>query len=307
MSLTSRELTREPGARGVPVVVHRAHGDAQRFGRSSRLNPPKKRNSTTRLARGATAARTVKASPMATTSVDGSGAGGSKPSSDTRPASSRRLVALTCSRRVHQDASHDCRGGREEMLPILPMDGLLPSDEAQVRFEDELRGLPAVSGLLAGEDAPRQDAELRLEERRQLIERISVPAAPRLQQAGQLTTRFHPDSHAGSVSGSDTPSDSASRLFRRSRSSKCATAVRHETDLRMHPGGNEDEKCHDWDRNGLPALFVNPPAPAHSGSRVRLHPQFGSPRRIGDVREPTTVRRRRRAVAATEFSRQRAS
>jgi len=55
---------------------------------------------------------------------------------------------------------------------------------------DEVRRLPASGPALARQHSPRHLAELEVHERRQLLQRIRVAAAPGLEQVGQVALLF---------------------------------------------------------------------------------------------------------------------
>ena len=91
---------------------------------------------------------------------------------------------------IDEDPAHDLRRDTEEMRAILPID-LTLVDEPDVHLMDESRGLQGVIGPFVPELAHRHAAELRIDERQQLIERSPVAATPIAEQRGDVARRDH--------------------------------------------------------------------------------------------------------------------
>ena len=78
---------------------------------------------------------------------------------------------------LDQNTAHQLRGYREEMGPILPLHPLV-IHQADIGFIDQRGRLEAVVGALTSHVAVRQPAELRIDDRRQLVEGELVSVAP---------------------------------------------------------------------------------------------------------------------------------
>jgi hypothetical protein len=65
---------------------------------------------------------------------------------------------------------------------------LLAVNQPDEDFVDQRRGLQRVAGTLAIHLPPREPAQLVLHERYQLVEGLSITAAPGLQQCGRVGT-----------------------------------------------------------------------------------------------------------------------
>ena len=91
---------------------------------------------------------------------------------------------------VDEDPAHDLRGHAEEVRPILPVD--LPLiNQSQIHLVNERRRLQAVAGSLAPQLARGDPAELRVDERQQLIERAPVTATPISEESRHIARRSH--------------------------------------------------------------------------------------------------------------------
>ena len=86
-------------------------------------------------------------------------------------------------RGVHQNAPHEARGHRKEMRAILPLD-LLDFDQPEIRLIDQRGSLERVAGTFVAHMAPRQAAQLLMDEGQQAVERCHITPPPGLQQSG---------------------------------------------------------------------------------------------------------------------------
>ena len=87
-----------------------------------------------------------------------------------------------CARGVNEDASHDLRGQSEEMRAILPVD-VVGVDQTEIGLMDERRALQRQARAFVPHVPPGLDSQLRVDQRRELLERPLVSLAPCLQQA----------------------------------------------------------------------------------------------------------------------------
>ena len=86
---------------------------------------------------------------------------------------------------VHEDATHDASGHREEMRAVVPRDGLRV-DQPEIRLVDERRRLKAVTRALVPYVPPRDLMELSMDERNQPIEGRLVALPPFEKEPGDL-------------------------------------------------------------------------------------------------------------------------
>ena len=89
---------------------------------------------------------------------------------------------------LDQNTAHQLRGHREEMGPILPLHPLV-IHQAHIGFIDQRGRLEAVAAALTSHVAVRQAAELRIDDRRQLVERELVSVAPGAEQLADVVYR----------------------------------------------------------------------------------------------------------------------
>ena len=88
-------------------------------------------------------------------------------------------------RGIDEDAAHDLRRQREEVDPIAPLD-IVGVDQPKVDLVDERGALERHARALVPHMTSRLRQELLVDERRELFERVLVPIAPCLQQAGDV-------------------------------------------------------------------------------------------------------------------------
>ena len=89
---------------------------------------------------------------------------------------------------LDQNTAHQLRGYCEEMGPILPLHPLV-IHEADVGLVDQRACLKVVVGALASHVAVRQPSELRIDDRRQLVEGELVSVAPGTEQLADVVYR----------------------------------------------------------------------------------------------------------------------
>jgi hypothetical protein len=95
-------------------------------------------------------------------------------------------VMTTCM--LDQNTAHQLRGYCEEMGPILPLHPLV-IHQADVGLIDQRAGLKVVVGALASHVPVRQAAELRVDDRRQLVEGELVSVAPGTEELADIVDR----------------------------------------------------------------------------------------------------------------------
>ena len=89
---------------------------------------------------------------------------------------------------LDQNTAHQLRGYGEEMGPILPLHPLV-IHEADVGLVDQGGRLEAVVAALTSHAAVRQPAQLRIDDRRQAVERALVSVAPGPEQLADVVYR----------------------------------------------------------------------------------------------------------------------
>ena len=88
---------------------------------------------------------------------------------------------MLAARVVHQDAPHHLRRDAEEVRAVLPLDAPL-ADQLEVRLVDERRALQRVADRFSRQVPSRNRAQLLVDERHQLIERLLAAVLPGDQQ-----------------------------------------------------------------------------------------------------------------------------
>ena len=89
---------------------------------------------------------------------------------------------------LDQNTAHQLRGYGEEMGPILPLHPLV-IHEPDVGLIDQRACLKVVAGALASHVPVRQPAELRIDDRRQLVEGELVSVTPGTEELADLVDR----------------------------------------------------------------------------------------------------------------------
>jgi hypothetical protein len=103
---------------------------------------------------------------------------------------------------IDQDPAHGLGRDGEEVPAILPEHPVL-IDQAEEGLVHQGRGLERVIGALAAKLAGGDRAQLRVDERHQLVESCVASRAPGIQEAGDLTRLA--TAHHGSARSPDTP------------------------------------------------------------------------------------------------------
>jgi hypothetical protein len=103
------------------------------------------------------------------------------------------LFGNAIARVVDEDAAHHHRGEPDELRAVGPVD--LPLvDQPQVGFVHQRGGLQGVPGPLLTQVAARQSPQFVVDDRKQLVERSLIAAAPldqQLRHAGRWTLLRH--------------------------------------------------------------------------------------------------------------------
>ena len=94
-------------------------------------------------------------------------------------------IGAAAARDVHQHPSHHLGRDAEEVLAVLPPDGV-PSEQPQAQLVDERGRLQADGGPLAHQVAGRHPVQLFVDERQHALERIGVAGAPGAEEPGDL-------------------------------------------------------------------------------------------------------------------------
>src|SRR5712691_8468949 len=121
-----------------------------------------------------------------------------------RPSAFRRVPGACA---LYEDLAHGEGGNGHEMRTVLESPRALP-DQPDERFVHERRGLQGLAGPLAVDVAGRQAAELFVDERHQLGDRLLVAAANLLEtacRAGRSTGVFQ--RHACRAAPLDRPAE----------------------------------------------------------------------------------------------------
>src|SRR5713101_5373706 len=97
---------------------------------------------------------------------------------------------------VNHDAPHQLRGRRDKVGPALP-DRLRIINQPQVGFVENGGGLQSVAGALPAHVVVSEPVQFRLHQRKQLLQRSLVSAAPLAEQLGDLLPRGWGRRHTG--------------------------------------------------------------------------------------------------------------
>src|SRR5258705_7713536 len=89
---------------------------------------------------------------------------------------------------VNHDAPHQLRGGRDKVGPALP-EGFRIIAQRQVGFVENDGGLRGVAGTFPAHVMVGEPVQFGLHQRKQLLERCFVSAAPVAEQLGDLLSR----------------------------------------------------------------------------------------------------------------------
>lgn len=93
---------------------------------------------------------------------------------------------LLSSGALDEDAAHGLGGGREEMLAAVPALWLM-SDEPEIGFVNQSRGLQRLSGLFVGQLLCGQETQLLVDQGQKLSRGIGIPLLDGVQYAGNVT------------------------------------------------------------------------------------------------------------------------
>ena len=92
---------------------------------------------------------------------------------------------------VDQDAAHGLGGGGEEVPAPIPVLGLLPAHQPQVRLVHQRGRLQGLTGLFVGQFLDRELAQLVVDERQELLARVPIALLDGVQDLGNVTHRRH--------------------------------------------------------------------------------------------------------------------
>jgi hypothetical protein len=87
---------------------------------------------------------------------------------------------MSRARVVDQDVTHRLRGNAKKMSAVMKV-FLFLFDQAQVRLMDQCGGLQRMSGVLLAHMTPRHLPQFVVDERHQLVERLTVTVIPLFQ------------------------------------------------------------------------------------------------------------------------------
>jgi hypothetical protein len=110
---------------------------------------------------------------------------------DTRE-SVASLARVVASGVINEDPTHDLRCHSEKVSSTPPIDVALV-DQSQIHLVNQGGGLKGVAGSLASKPTGRDPAQLRVDERQQLVEGIGVTAPPFSQKRRYVGPGRHVD------------------------------------------------------------------------------------------------------------------